>query len=191
MHVSSRRNCHSVLGTSKFPSPVRDFIGDLIKRSSEKREGLCPLVLLPLGKILFFKFCDYVLLSCHRIITCSLACSSSSRSHPGACKLLSMASFNFQAEQVVERKGSCECFSSSANYGSLRSVERRWRNRDWIPPLSSSWTRVLISCFGSWRSCTGRAGSSRQGHDAAGFSWQDGVYLSTSARVPGSCRASP
>lgn len=190
MHVSSRRNCHSISGTSKFPSPVRDFIGDLIKRSSEKRREK-DFVLLSFYPILFFKFSDYVLLSCHRIITCSLACSSSSCSHPGARKLLSMASFNFQAEQVVERKGSCECFSSSANYGSLRSVERRWRNRDRISPLSSSWTRVLISCIGSWRSCTGRAGSSRRDMMLqVSLGRMEFVYLSTSARVPGSCRAS-
>lgn len=50
---------------------------------------------------------------------------------------------------------------------------------------------LFISCFGSWRSCTGRAGSSRQGHHAAAFSWQDGVIFPTSARSPGSHHASP
>lgn len=62
------------------------------------------------------------------MITCNLACSSSSLSPPGAYKLLSIASFNFQVRQAADRKESCVCCSSScvgwlgAVGGELREV---------------------------------------------------------------------
>lgn len=86
------------------------------------------------------------------IITCNLACSSSPRSHPGAYKLLSIASFNFQAKQAVDTKGPCVCFNSSANYASLgqrgAEVGESWPHPSIIPQLRSCarlpfWQREL------------------------------------------------
>lgn len=109
------------------------------------------------------------------IITCNLACSSSPCSHPGAYKLLSMASFNFQAKRAADTKGPCGCFSSSANYASLgqrgAEVGQSW-------PDLSVFQQLDSSRFGSRGSWNGRAGPSRQGHGAAGFPWHDGVHLS-------------
>ena len=121
-------------------------------------------------------------------ITCNFTCSSSPCSHAGAYKLLSIASFNFQAKQAADTKGPCVCFNTSACYSPLgqRGAEV---GESWLDP---SVLQQLVPCFGSWRSCSGRAGPSRRDTMLQVFLGRvEFIYLHTSVRVSGSCRTFP
>lgn len=98
------------------------------------------------------------------MITCNLACSSSSHSHPGAYKLLSIASFNFQAKQVANTKGPCIYFGSSANYTSLGQCGAAAGESEPYPSITQQ--PDLCACLPLWQleEPSGRSGPSRQGH---------------------------